>query len=85
MTPYDGVMVGLVVAGLIWGAIRGATWQIASLSSLGLAYFFSYKVSEHIAPYIPGAPSIRRAGCRRAAYAAISAGCSSSPGPCGRP
>lgn len=74
MTPYDGVMIGLIAAGLVWGAIRGATWQIASLASLGLAYFFAYKVSGYVAPYIPGSPEIRRGGSMLAAYALISGG-----------
>ena len=31
MTTYDGAMVVLVVAGMVWGAWRGITWQLASI------------------------------------------------------
>jgi uncharacterized membrane protein required for colicin V production len=74
MTPYDGVMIGLIAAGLVWGAFRGATWQIASIASLALAYFFAFKVSGYVAPYIPGSPEVRRGGSMLAAYAIISLG-----------
>ena len=38
MTAYDGVMIGLVVAGMIWGSIRGFSWQMASIGSLVVGY-----------------------------------------------
>lgn len=74
MTIYDGVMIGLILAGMIWGAIRGITWQIASIASLVLAFFFAHQVSGYIAPYIPGEPAIKRAGSMLAAYVVMSAG-----------
>lgn len=74
MTPYDAVMVGLVLAGMIWGAIRGMTWQVASIASLVLAYFFARQVSAYIVPYIPGDPLVKRAGSMLAAYVLMSVG-----------
>jgi uncharacterized membrane protein required for colicin V production len=74
MTPYDAVMVGLVLAGMIWGAIRGMTWQVASIASLVLAYFFAHQVSAYIVPYIPGDPVVKRAGSMLGAYVLMSAG-----------
>ncbi len=74
MTRYDAVMIGMVVAGMVWGAIRGITWQLASIASLVLAYFFSHQVSAYIAPYIPGEPVVERAGSMLAAYVLVSAG-----------
>ena len=74
MTPYDAVMVGLVLAGMIWGAIRGMTWQMASIASLVLAYFFAQQVSAYLVPYIPGDPIVKRAGSMLAAYVLMSAG-----------
>lgn len=73
MTPYDGAMIGVVVAGMIWGAIRGITWQLASIASLVLAYLFSHQVSGYLAPYIPGTPEIRRASSMLGAYSVVSA------------
>lgn len=74
MTPYDAVMIGLVVAGMIWGAVRGVTWQIASIASLVLAYLFSHQVSAYLAPYLPGEPAVQRAGSMLAAYVVVSGG-----------
>lgn len=72
MTPYDGAMIGVVIAGMIWGAIRGITWQLASIASLVLAYLFSHQVSGYLAPLIPGEPAIRRAGSMLGAYLLVS-------------
>ena len=74
MTRYDVVMICLVLGGMIWGAIRGITWQLASIASLVLAYLFSHQVSGYVAPYIPGEPIVNRAGSMLAAYLLMSAG-----------
>ena len=74
ITYYDAVMAGLVLAGMAWGAIRGFTWQIASIASLAVAYAFSHQVSAQIAPYIAGDPVIKRAGSMLAAYVLVSGG-----------
>ena len=42
MTIYDGIMLGLVVAGMAWGAWKGITWQAASLASLFLGYLVAF-------------------------------------------
>src|SRR5947209_349041 len=72
MTYYDAAMIGVVVAGMIWGVIRGVTWQIASIASLVLAYLFSHQVSAYVAPYLPGDPAVQRAGAMLAAYVLVS-------------
>lgn len=74
MTPYDALMIGVVVAGMIWGAIRGITWQLASLASLVLGYASAMTLSGQIAPYLPGQPVVARALSMLIAYVAISAG-----------
>jgi membrane protein required for colicin V production len=74
MTPYDGLMIGVVVAGMIWGALRGITWQLASLASLVLGYAGAMTLSGQIAPYLPGQPIVARAISMLIAYVAISAG-----------
>lgn len=74
--PYDAVMIGLIVAGMVWGAIRGFAWQIASIASLVLGYLCSHQVSAYVQPYLaqylPGTPEVQRACSMLAAYAAIS-------------
>ena len=42
MTIYDAAMIGVVIAGMIWGALRGITWQLASIASLVLGYSVAY-------------------------------------------
>jgi uncharacterized membrane protein required for colicin V production len=78
MTAYDGAMIGLVVAGMIWGSIRGFSWQIASIGSLVLGYFCAHQVSAYILPFLalyqPGDPAIQRGGSMFLAYLVISGG-----------
>ena len=38
LTIYDAAMAGIIVAGMIWGAWKGVTWQLASIASLVLGY-----------------------------------------------
>ncbi len=74
MTPYDMVMAGVIVAGMIWGAVRGLTWQVASIASLVLGYLFAHPVSAVIAPYLPGDAAVQRASGMLAAYVVVSGG-----------
>src|SRR3954447_16549700 len=74
MTPYDVLMIGVVVAGMIWGTWRGITWQLASIASLVLGYLVSHPLSAWLAPHLPGSPVVARAGSMLAAYVIVSAG-----------
>jgi membrane protein required for colicin V production len=74
MTVYDGAMLAVVLAGLVWGAIRGITWQLASMASLVLGYMVAYPVSGQIASSFPGPPAAARALALLACYAGVSAG-----------
>ena len=74
LTIYDAVMAGVVVAGMIWGAWRGVTWQLASIASLVLGYMIAHPVSARLAPHFPGDPVIARSLAMLAAYAGVSGG-----------
>src|SRR5262249_3197656 len=74
MTSYDAAMVGVVIAGMVWGAIRGITWQIASIASLVLGYLVAFPLSAQLAPHFPGEPAVARALALLAPYAGVS-GC----------
>jgi membrane protein required for colicin V production len=78
MTVYDVVMIGLVVAGMIWGSIRGFSWQIASIGSLVVGYFGAHRVSAYMLPFLalyqPGDPAIQRGTAMLLAYLVISGG-----------
>ena len=78
MTVYDVVMIGLVVAGMIWGSIRGFSWQIASIGSLVVGYFGAHQVSAYMLPFLalyqPGDPAIQRGTAMLLAYLVISGG-----------
>ena len=60
MTPYDAAMAGVIVAGMVWGAFRGITWQLASIASLVLGYSVAHPLSGQLAagsranPWWPG-------------------------------
>jgi membrane protein required for colicin V production len=74
MTVYDALMVGLVIAGMVWGAWRGIIWQVASISSLVLGYAVAHQLSPQLAPHFPGEPVVARAEAMLAIYAAVSGG-----------
>lgn len=74
LTIYDAVMAGLLVAGMVWGAWKGVTWQLASLASLILGYMVSHQLSPQLASHFPGEPVVQRALAMMAVYAAVSGG-----------
>lgn len=74
MTPYDAAMVGVVVAGMVWGAFRGITWQLASLLSLVLGYTMAQPLSGMVVPYLPGEPVVARAIAMIVVYFGVSSG-----------
>src|SRR4051794_10421029 len=74
MTIYDAAMVGIVVAGMVWGTWRGITWQLASIASLVLGYLVAHPLSEQLAPRFPGEPVVARALAMLVIYAAVSGG-----------
>ncbi len=74
LTTYDAAMAGVVVAGMIWGAWRGVTWQLASIASLILGYIASHQISPQIASHFGSDPVIARALSMMAVYATVSGG-----------
>ncbi len=74
MTIYDAVMAGLLVAGMVWGAWRGITWQLASIASLVLGYSVSQPLSAQLASHFPGEPVVARALAMLVIYAGVSGG-----------
>lgn len=74
MTLYDATMVGVVVAGMVWGAWRGITWQVASIASLVLGYLFAHPLSAQIAPHLPGQAVVARALSMLVVYVIVSGG-----------
>lgn len=74
MTPYDVAMIGVVVAGMVWGAWRGITWQVASIASLVLGYVVAFPLSAQLAPYCPGEPLVARGLGLLISYVGVSGG-----------
>src|SRR5947209_752707 len=74
MTIYDAAMIAVVVLGMIWGAIRGITWQLASMASLVLGYVVAFPLSSQLAPHFPGEPIVARSLALLASYVAVSGG-----------
>lgn len=74
MTYYDVAMVSVVIAGMVWGAMRGITWQVASIASLVLGYGSSHALSGQVAPMLPGDPVVARALAMLITYVGVSGG-----------
>jgi uncharacterized membrane protein required for colicin V production len=67
-------MIGVVIAGMVWGALRGITWQLASIASLVLGYSVAYPLSGQLAHRFPGEPVVARALAMLAVYIGVSGG-----------
>jgi membrane protein required for colicin V production len=52
MQPYDIGMLLVLIGATVFGFLKGAAWQLASLGSLVASYFVSLRFSEVLAPYI---------------------------------
>src|SRR4051812_17134181 len=79
MTAYDGVMIGLVLAGMVWGSIRGFSWGIASTGAVLVGYAFAHAASDYILPflalYMPGDPAAQKCVAMLLAFVAVFGGC----------
>ncbi len=74
MTTYDAAMVIVVVLGMVRGAWRGFTWQMASIASLVLGYTAAHTASARVASYLPGEPEVQRMLAMGVVYIAVSGG-----------
>ena len=74
MTTYDAAMVIVVVLGMLRGAWRGFTWQVASITSLVLGYTAAHTASARVASYLPGEPEVQRMLAMGVVYIAVSGG-----------
>jgi membrane protein required for colicin V production len=74
MTIYDAAMAIVVVLGMVRGAWRGFTWQVASIASLILGYAAAHSQSARFASYLPGEPEVQRVLAMAVVYLAVSGG-----------
>lgn len=79
MTAYDGLMIGLVLSGMVWGSIRGFSWGIASTGALLVGYAFAHVASAYLLPFLaqnmPGDPAVQRGGAMLLAFVVSFGGC----------
>ncbi|QEH38103.1 Colicin V production protein [Aquisphaera giovannonii] len=74
MTVYDLAMVAVLVLGMIRGAWRGFTWQVASIASLVLGYVAARTGSASLAVKMPGEPEVQRVLAMGLIYMVVSGG-----------
>jgi membrane protein required for colicin V production len=74
MTIYDAAMAIVVALGMVRGAWRGFTWQMASIASLVVGYAAAHSGSAQLASYLPGEPEVQRALAMAVVYIAVSGG-----------
>ncbi len=48
MASYDILMISVLAGATLWGAFKGAAWQLASLAALVASYFASYHLSDEL-------------------------------------
>jgi len=52
MQIYDLVMIGVLIAAMVFGAWKGFAWQLASVASLVVSYFIALRFSGTLAPHL---------------------------------
>lgn len=52
MQTYDLIMLAVLAAAVVFGALKGLAWQIASLSALFVSYFVAMNFYPQVAPLI---------------------------------
>ncbi|MFO0906086.1 MAG: CvpA family protein [Pirellulales bacterium] len=56
METYDIVMLVVLGAATLWGALKGLAWQLASLASMVVSYLVAYKFRGELATKIDATP-----------------------------
>ncbi|MFO0817399.1 MAG: CvpA family protein [Pirellulales bacterium] len=52
MEAYDIIMLVVLGAATLWGALKGLAWQVASLASMIVSYLVAYRFRGELAPKI---------------------------------
>jgi membrane protein required for colicin V production len=60
MEIYDIIMLAVLLAAMLFGAIKGFAWQLASIGSIGLSYIVAYKYREPFSQSIQADPPWNR-------------------------
>src|SRR6056297_1248809 len=60
MEIYDWIMLAILVAAVIFGAVKGFAWQLASISAIVVSYIVAYKYREPFSQSIQAEPPWNR-------------------------
>ena len=60
MQLYDLVMIGVLIAAMVFGAWKGFAWQLASVASLVVSYFIALRFSGTLAPHLSDQEPLNR-------------------------
>lgn len=60
MEIYDILMLAILVVAVIFGAVKGMAWQIASIAALVVSYFVAVQFNEPVAAYITVEPPLNK-------------------------
>ena len=52
LTVFDGIFLGVILAGVIWGSWKGLTWELAMVATLVLGYLVAYPSAGKLAPFL---------------------------------
>jgi len=53
VATYDLVMLAVLVIATVWGAWKGAAWQVASLAAIAVSYVAAYRYCGQVAAWLP--------------------------------
>ncbi len=60
MDTYDILMLVVLAGTVLFGFLRGAAWQVASLASIGMSYVMALRFSEPMAPWFGSQEPLNR-------------------------
>ena len=69
---YDIIMLAVLALSIVWGAMKGMAWQVASLSALVVSYFVALNFSDMLAPHLGGEPPLDKIAAMLVLYVVTS-------------
>ncbi|MDP1562731.1 MAG: CvpA family protein [Pirellulaceae bacterium] len=72
MEIYDIIMLAILVGAVVFGALKGMAWQIATIAALFVSYLVALRFSEPVSQYIKVDPPLNKLAAMLLLYLATS-------------
>jgi membrane protein required for colicin V production len=72
MEIYDVIMLAILVGAVVFGAVKGMAWQLATIAALVVSYLVALRFSDSVAQYITVAEPLNKLAAMLILYLATS-------------